>query len=115
MSKNRLQFNGIVWINLVNPSVGELKEIAREYGFHELDIRDCTSVGQSPKLDVYDDYLFMVLHFPEYSLPQKIVTKHDLNVFIGEKYLITVCRNEFSAMKGFWDLVCRLPTILLVC
>lgn len=103
MSKNRLQFNGIVWINLVNPSTPELKKLAREYGFHELDIRDCISVGQSPKLDVYDDYLFIVLHFPEYSLPHKVVVKHDLNIFIGEKYLITVCRKEFVAMKGFWD------------
>ena len=103
MSKNRLEHNGLVWINVTNPTEKQLQEISKEYGFHDLDVKDCVSVAQSPKLDIYKNYLFLVLHFPEYDKKTNGIVTKELDIFIGKKYLVTVHKGEFDALEGFWD------------
>lgn len=103
MKKNRLQYKNLVWINIVNPTEESLQEIANEYKFHDLDVKDCVSVAQSPKLDIYRDYLFLVMHFPEYNDEIKGILTKELDVFIGKGYLVTVHQDGFDALEGFWD------------
>ena len=43
------------------------RRLAQRFGWHPLDLEDVLSKRQRPKVDEYDDYLFIVLHFPRYD------------------------------------------------
>ena len=88
----------ITWINIESPTEKEIDYLAQNYPFHPLDLDDCLSRMQRPKIDEYKDYLFLVFHFPVYNKEARVTTTSQLSVFIGEKYLITLHRGELKPL-----------------
>ena len=59
-----------VWTDLQNPDRAEVEKLAEKYNFNSLNIEDCMTKFELPKLDSYSDHFFVILHFP--PLSQKI-------------------------------------------
>ena len=59
-----IDFGTFKWHHITNPTVEDLDFLRDNFHFHPLDIEDCSSFVQRPKIDIYDDYFFLVLHFP---------------------------------------------------
>ena len=57
----------LTWLNVERPTRRELDYLAQEFHFHPLDLDDCLSRIQRPKIDEYEEYLFIVFHFPLFS------------------------------------------------
>ena len=55
---------GLRWINIERPGQNEHAWLEEHFDFHPLAYEDVQSRNQRPKIDEYDDYLFIVLHFP---------------------------------------------------
>ena len=85
-----LTWGKLTWINIERPTEKETKYLAEHYPFHPLDLDDVLSRQQRPKIDQYEDYLFLVLHFPVFNKEQRVTTASQLSVFIGQDYLITL-------------------------
>ena len=81
------------WLNIEQPSAVEMRALAAEFEFHELDYEDVLSRRQRPKVDEYPGYLFVVLHFPRYDKVVGRLNTAELDVFIGPDFLIT-CPNQ---------------------
>jgi magnesium transporter len=92
-----LTHEGLSWIDLREPSEGDLLELQQEYQFHELDIEDCLSEHERPKIDEYEDYLFLVLHIPYFDATKRRVLNEEVNIFIGTSYLITLHHGKIGA------------------
>lgn len=88
----------LTWVDIVPPTKAETEYLAERYNFHALDLDDCLSRKQLPKLDEYKDYLFFIFHFPVYDRKTRISTHGQLSVFIGEKYLITLHKGELKTL-----------------
>jgi magnesium transporter len=80
----------LTWINIESPTARETEYLSKNYPFHPLDLDDCISKIQRPKIDKYESYLFMVLHFPVYNKEARVTTASQVSIFIGEDYLITL-------------------------
>ena len=80
----------LTWINIEKPTARETEYLAQNYPFHPLDLDDCLSRIQRPKIDKYESYLFIVLHFPVYNKEARVTTASQVSIFIGEDYLITL-------------------------
>src|SRR6187431_1704515 len=89
-----LEANGLTWIHLAHPTAGEAAQLAERFGFHELDVEDVLSKRQRPKIDEYPDYLFIVLHFPIYDKSVQRLNAAELDVFLGQDFLITLANVE---------------------
>ena len=74
---------GVRWLYLEKPREDDRDWLQREFGFHSLDIEDVASRNQRPKLDAYDDYLFIVLHFPVFDKPSGRLLTAELDLFVG--------------------------------
>jgi magnesium transporter len=81
---------GVRWLNLERPREADREWLEREFRFHPLAIEDVASRNQRPKLDAYDDYLFIVLHFPVFDKPSGRLLTAEVDVFVGPDYLITL-------------------------
>jgi len=93
-----LTWGGLTWVNIEGPTEKDTEYLAQNYPFHPLDLDDCLSRIQRPKIDEYKDYLFLVFHFPVFSREARVTTPSQLSVFIGENYLITLHKGELKPL-----------------
>jgi len=82
--------SGIRWLDLERPREADREWLEREFGFHPLAIEDVASRNQRPKLDAYDEYLFLVLHFPVFDKVAGRLLTVELDVFVGPDFVITL-------------------------
>jgi magnesium transporter len=85
-----LTANGLTWVHLDSPTKDEATALAERFGWHPLDVEDVLSKRQRPKVDEYDDYRFVVLHFPVYDKAVQRLNAGELDVFLGPDYLVTL-------------------------
>jgi magnesium transporter len=81
---------GLRWINIERPRPADQAWLEDHFEFHPLDYEDIFSRNQRPKVDEYDDYLFIVLHFPRYDKRVGRLNAAELDVFIGADFVITL-------------------------
>lgn len=98
-----VKFKNQRWINIVDPGEEGLLQLQKKYKFHELDIEDCIEGSQRPKVDDYDKYLFIVLQFPIYNKRHKRFDTGQLNIFIGQNYLITVHQGGLKPLDKIFE------------
>jgi len=91
-------WNDLTWIDIERPTERETEYLAQNYPFHPLDLDDCLSRIQRPKIDEYKGYLFLVLHFPVFNKQTRATTSSQVSVFIGDKYLITLHKGELKPL-----------------
>ncbi len=98
----RVAWGDFTWVNIESPTERETEYLAQNYPFHPLDLDDCLSRIQRPKIDEYQDYLFLVFHFPVFNKEARMMNPSQLSVFIGEKYLITLHKGELKPLVALF-------------
>src|SRR5688500_19509417 len=90
--------DSFVWIGLYEPTPDEFEAVRVELGLHELAVEDAITAHQRPKLEVYDGDLFVVLKTARYLDATETVDYAEIQVFIGDNYVVTVRHGEASAL-----------------
>jgi magnesium transporter len=85
-----VEHGGLRWINIERPGPLDQAWLEEHFEFHPLDYEDVRSRNQRPKIDEYDDYLFIVLHFPVFDKSVGRLNTGELDIFVGPDYLITM-------------------------
>jgi magnesium transporter len=98
LNVERITWDNQTWVNIEQPTEQEKEYLADNYSFHHLDLDDCLSRIQRPKIDQYKEYLFMVLHFPVFNPEARVTTSSQVSVFIGENYLITLHKGDLKPL-----------------
>ncbi len=80
----------LLWLDLEAPTAEELQLIGEEFAFHELAVEDASRPHQRPKIDRYDNFYFLVFYDLDYDGSTERIEPHELDVFFGKNYLITV-------------------------
>ncbi|MEU0171520.1 magnesium and cobalt transport protein CorA [Streptomyces iakyrus] len=91
---------GFVWIGLHEPTEGEFDHVTREFGLHPLAVEDALKAHQRPKLEVYDDSLFVVLKPVAYEPQSDTVSSGEIMIFLGDSFVVTVRHGEGSPLKA---------------
>lgn len=94
---------GVRWLNLEHPREADREWLEREFGFHPLAIEDVASRNQRPKLDAYDDYLFIVLHFGVFDKSQDRLLTAELDLFVGPDFLITLPDRNLPPLAAMFE------------
>jgi magnesium transporter len=93
--------NSLLWIDLYECSAEELHYIGKLFDFHPLALEDCLQQSPRAKLDKYDDYYFFVFHALRYfedAKEEDEITSIELDVFMGQNYLVTIHPVALSAV-----------------
>jgi magnesium transporter len=97
----------VVWVDLCGPSNDQLHELADELGLHELAVEDALDPHQRPKVDYYSSHLFLACHAVHLDAEAGTVDKTEIDAFVGERWLVTVRKNDRFTMEPVlrrWDL-----------
>jgi magnesium transporter len=77
--------------------------LEEHFEFHPLDYEDVLSRNQRPKIDEYDDYLFIVLYFPVFDKTVGRLNAAELDIFIGPDYLITLPNTPLPPVEYLFE------------
>ena len=91
------------WINIERPRPADRTWLEEHYDFHALDYEDVFSRNQRPKVDEYDEYLFIVLHFPAYDKQVGRLNAVELDVFLGPDFVITLPNEPIPALEYLFE------------
>ncbi|MCD6358907.1 MAG: magnesium transporter CorA family protein [Dehalococcoidia bacterium] len=98
-----VKHKGLTWVNVENPALADIEYLSQNYPFHVLDLEDCFSHIQRPKIDEYDDYIFLVLHFPRFHKRTRVMTPCQVSLFTGKDYLVSVHSGELKPLANLFN------------
>jgi magnesium transporter len=94
------------WIDLEKQDEHTLAVLAERFGFHPLTIEDCSHFDQRPKLESYEDYLFVVFHGFEVDWDHiDDAQVLELHMFVGRDFVVTVHERPLPALEAVWNRV----------
>ncbi|CAB4923523.1 unannotated protein [freshwater metagenome] len=91
------------WVNLQGVRPVERAWLEEHFAFHPLDYEDLASRNQRPKVDEYDDYLFVVLQFPRYDKRIGRLSAAEVDVFLGPDYVVTVPNQPIQSLDYLFE------------
>ena len=94
---------GIRWIHIESPRTADRDWLEEHFDFHPLDYEDVFSRNQRPKLDQYDDYVFIVLHFPLFDKDTSRILTAELDLFMGPDYLVTMPNMPLPPLSAMFE------------
>jgi magnesium transporter len=92
------QRRGVAWIDLQEPDEEELFSVAQEFGLHPLAVEDAIKAHQRPKIERYDETLFVVLKPARYLEESGTLEFSEAHVFVGDDFVVTVRHGEIPAL-----------------
>ena len=96
----RVAQHGFIWIGLKDPTDAEFALVNEELKLHPLAVEDAVKGNQRPKLDVYDDTIFVVLKTLRYIEATSDVETGEVMIFVGDRFVVTVRRGEANPLAG---------------
>ncbi|MCH0565526.1 MULTISPECIES: magnesium and cobalt transport protein CorA [unclassified Streptomyces] len=91
---------GFVWIGLHEPTGEEFDTVTEDFALHPLAVEDALKAHQRPKLEVYDDSLFLVLKPVVYEPRDGTVSAGEVMVFLGDCFAVTVRHGVGSPLSA---------------
>ena len=90
--------DNLLWVNIEKPTREKMDAIAHIFTLHELNIEDCLSKNQLPKIDRYDDHIFIILQFPTTQKEKTSQRFSQLSLFVGRNFLITIHQGDLKPL-----------------
>jgi magnesium transporter len=98
-----VEAEGLRWIHIERPRNADRAWLEERFDFHPLDYEDVLSRNQRPKIDEYEDYLFIVLHFPRFDKQVKRLNAAELDLFVGPDFLITLPNEPLQPVEYLFE------------
>lgn len=91
---------GVLWVDFENPSEFESDSLVEIFNFHPLAVEDCINEHSEPKVDDYEEYLFLVVHALTMVQKngQKELSTIELNLFLGPNYVVTFHKSPIESI-----------------
>ena len=100
-----IEAHGLRWIQIERPRLAEREWLAANFDFHPLAYEDLVSRNQRPKVDAYEEHLFIVLYFPAYEKATGRLRAMEVDLFVGPDYVITLPNEHFVALSRLFERV----------
>ncbi|AYA25646.1 magnesium and cobalt transport protein CorA [Rhodococcus rhodochrous] len=101
----RRRGTGFVWLGLHHPDEEQMTNVSHTFGLHELMVEDAVHAHQRPKLERYDDVLFLVLRTVSYIEHESVTTTKDIvetgeiMLFTGPDFIVSVRHGDHSELS----------------
>lgn len=100
----------LLWVDFENPDEFESDALVEIFNFHALAIEDCLTDLSQPKVDDYEEYLFLVVHALQTSAEKKLRTV-ELDLFLGKNFVITFHKEPVTSITQIRENAVRKPEV----
>jgi magnesium transporter len=102
----------VLWVDFTAPAKEEIALLAEVFRFHPLAIEDCESRRQHPKVEDYEDYLFILTHGVHPESSTREFRTRQLSLFVGRSLIVSFHREASRSVQYTMDAVRRTPRVL---
>lgn len=103
---------GSLWVDMHRPDENDLKMLSDVFNFHQLAIDDCSHYTDLPKIDEFDDHIFIITHSVLYDEEASEVKKLELDSFVSKNYIVTIHEEDLKTVSVNMDKVRKNPNVL---
>jgi magnesium transporter len=89
-----------IWVGLHDPTSQELEHVAAAFGLHPLSVEDALKAQQRPKLELYDDSLFLTLKTLWYVDDEDAVETGEIHIFLGPDFVVIIRHGAGSELRS---------------
>ena len=100
---NEIEHDGLRWINIERPRAADRVWLEERFDFHQLAYEDVFSRNQRAKIDEFDEHVFAILHFPRFNAEVGRLGVAELDVFIGDGFLITIPNEPVDPLSYLFE------------
>jgi len=101
-----------LWVDFEDPSEFESDALVEIFNFHPLAVEDCVSDLSQPKVDDYEEYLFLVMHAVTLA-PEGHLSMTELDIFLGRNYVVTFHKEVVKSVVQMKELVQKKPDVYM--
>lgn len=98
-----LQIGKTQWIHIQEPNKETINQLAQEYSFHEVIVDDLIETNAQSKIDSNSKNFLLVLTFTKYMEEEQRYTLNELDVVIGENFIITTTSLESKGVNKLFE------------
>ncbi len=91
--------NSILWVDLFNPTDEESYILTHDFNFHPLSIEDVLSEESRPKVDEYEEYLFVIFQSVGRPGGEDELQVDDIGIFLSRNAVVTVHRHQIDILN----------------
>lgn len=100
----KLTCNGLTWVDIQNPSKKDITALKRIHNLHPLVAEELLLPTYRPRIEMYDEQMFLVLHFPiRAKRGERHTSTHEIDFIIGKTYLTTTHYGEVAVLKKLYN------------
>ncbi len=102
----QFKYNNITWVDLTSPTAEEIGAISKEFNIHPVAAGELRDVSRRSKVDIYDEFIYLVLHLPNHTNSLDVDTNdgHDaieIDFIVGKDFLVTTSYENIDSMQEF--------------
>ena len=91
----------ITWVDVENPTMEEIRSLMDEFNLIPSVARELQLPTYKQKISFYNDYLYMVMHFPAFRHSHKGGTDQEIDFVVGKNFIITTRYEQIDALDKF--------------
>lgn len=104
MTTTILQHNRVTWTNITQPTAVDIQTLGEKYPhFHPLNLQDCLTELEFPKIDQHADHLFLVTQFPRWDHNERISQICEVDIFVGRGTLVTSSLGNLKPLLALFE------------
>ncbi|QPC82073.1 magnesium/cobalt transporter CorA [Phototrophicus methaneseepsis] len=105
MGTQTLTYGSVTWIDIIHPTPADVENLQERFPYiHPLNLEDVRSPMERPKIDVDDNYLFVVMHFPLFDKRLSLSRPREVDLIIGRGYVVTVHDGVLKPLTTLYEL-----------
>ncbi len=101
MTLTKYTYNKLTWIDLASPTRDEVTKIMQDFNIHPDVAEELLVNTRKPRIDLYDDHIYLILHFPALEHSHHGETLQEVDFIIGREFLITTRYDSIDAIHKF--------------
>ena len=98
---SKYTYKDMTWIDIESPTKDDVRGIMEEYNIHPIVADELLSPTLRPKVDLYDNLIYLILHFPTISHKHCAQTEQEVDFIIGKNFLITTHYDVIDPLHEF--------------
>ena len=98
---SRYTYKELVWVDMESPSQEEVRSIIEEFGLHPLAAEELLVPTLRPKVDLYQNFIYLILHFPTISHKHDGCHEEEIDFIVGKNFLVTTHYGHIDPLHEF--------------
>ncbi len=98
---SRYTYKDLVWVDVQSPTAEEVRELMGEFNIHPLAADELLTPTLRPKVDLYPNLIYLILHFPVISHKHEGGKEQEIDFIVGKNFLITTHYDLIDPLHEF--------------